>query len=207
MNTILYRLKFTLGYAKWLLLSASLSCLLACSTMPATDTGFLSNRSALTASEDGRRASYRAVLSIDPHNIVATTVQWGAPEAAGFSAVEKDQLAATLREALLGQLHALPKVSRGRAVVLRAAVTRVEAVSPALNAVATVLLIGPLDRGGAAVEVEVLDAQTGQPLASYAATHYAPLSEFAARFTRLAPAELALKKLAGEFVQLVHNPG
>ncbi len=46
---------------------------------------------------------------------------------------------------------------------------------------AAVLLTVPLDRGGAAVEIEVLDAETRQPLASVAYAHFAPLSEFNAR--------------------------
>jgi hypothetical protein len=68
-----------------------------------------------------------------------------------------------------------------------------------------VLLTVPLDRGGAAVEIEVLDAETRQPLASMAHAHFAPLSEFKARFSALAPAELALNAAAVELAKLLRS--
>jgi hypothetical protein len=74
-----------------------------------------------------------------------------------------------------------------------------------LNAVTALLLTVPLDRGGAAVEIEVLDAETLQPLASMAHAYYAPLSEFKARFSSLAPAELALNAAAVELAKLLRN--
>lgn len=179
--------------------------LVACAPMPATHTGFLSNGSALRYSEDGSTGYHRSGPSIDPRQVLSFTVEWAAPDTPRFSADEKVQLESTLRNALTTQLHALPAKAGGRAVLLRAAVTRVEAVSPALNTVATVLLFGPLDRGGAAVEVELVDAETGRPLASYARAYFAPLSEFKARFSRLAPATWALEKSAAEFAQWVHS--
>jgi hypothetical protein len=78
-------------------------------------------------------------------------------------------------------------------------------VSPALNVVTAVLLTVPLDRGGAAVEIEVLDAETRQPLASMAHAHFAPMSEFKARFSAMAPAELALNAAAVELAKLLRN--
>lgn len=190
---------------KHLLLLLAATSLVACSTMRATDAGFLTDRHAMTFSGDGSTGHYRSQIAIDPRQIQSSSVQWATSETAGFSGQEKDQLVATLRDELSSQFRDLPAVTNGRAVILRAAVTRVEAVSPALNTVSTILLFAPMDRGGAAVEIEMLDAHTGRPLASYATAYYAPMSEFKARFSRLAPAEFVLKKAAAEFVQLARS--
>jgi hypothetical protein len=49
------------------------------------------------------------------------------------------------------------------------------------------------------------DAKTRQPLASMAYAYFAPLSEFKARFSRLAPAELALNAAAVELAKLLRG--
>lgn len=205
MNTIFSQRAFATRGATWLFAATAILTLGACAPMPATHTGFLSAESTLRYTEDGSTGYFRSGQTIDPHQIASLTVEWAAPDTPRFSADEKLQLESTLRGAFATRLNALPAKAHGRAVLLRAAVTRVEAVSPALNTVATVLLFGPLDRGGAAVEVELLDAETRRPLASYTRAYYAPLSEFKARFTRLAPATWALEKVAAEFAQWVQS--
>ena len=179
--------------------------LAACSTMQATDTGFLKNRSAMTTSQDGSTRYYRSATPVDPHQVRALSVEWATAADAGFSSIEKAQLLSTLESAISRETEALPPIVDGYPVVIRAVITRVESVSPVLNVVAAVLLTVPLDRGGAAVEIEVLDAETRQPLASMAHAHFAPLSEFKARFSRLAPAELALNAAALEFAKLLRG--
>jgi Protein of unknown function (DUF3313) len=179
--------------------------LAACSTMQATDTGFLKNRSSMATSQDGSAAYYRSATPVDPHQVRSLSVEWATAVDAGFSSSEKAQLLSKLESAIAREAQALPPIVDGRPVVIRAVITRVESVSPALNVVAAVLLTVPLDRGGAAVEVEVLDAETRQPLASMAYAHFAPLSEFKARFSRLVPAELALNAAAVELAKLMRG--
>jgi hypothetical protein len=179
--------------------------LAACSTMQATDTGFLKNRSAMTTSQDGSAAYYRSTTPVDPHQVRSVSVEWATPVDAGFSSIEKAQLLSTLETAISREAEALPPMVDGRPVIIRAVITRAESVSPVLNVVAAVLLTVPLDRGGAAVEIEVLDAETRQPLASMAHAHFAPLSEFKARFSRMAPAELALNAAAVELAKLLRS--
>lgn len=188
-----------------LIILAASATLAACSTMQATQTGHLTDRSQLNFNADGSTGQYRATIPINPHQIVSTTVDWVTQGSSDLTESEKTQLLASLSQALSTQLAALPPVAHGRPVMLRAAITRVEVVSPGLNTLATVLLIGPLDRGGAAVELELLDAQTRLPLASMATATFTPLSEFKARFSRLAPAELALNNAASEFAKLVRG--
>jgi hypothetical protein len=157
----------------------------------------------MTTSADGSTAHYRSATLGDPHQLRALAVEWAMPEDAGFSDGEKAQLLATLRAAITAQTQAPPSVADGRPVVIRAVITRAEPVSPIFNVVTAVLLTVPLDRGGAAVEVQVLDAETLRPLASMAHAHFAPLSEFKARFSRLAPAELALQAAAAELARII----
>jgi hypothetical protein len=87
--------------------------------------------------------------------------------------------------------------------VLRAAITRIETVSPALNTLSALVLVVPLDRGGAAVEIEAVDPQTGRQLAALTQGYFAPLTELKARFSKLAPAEIAVRKAAADFAALL----
>ena len=189
------------------ILLVSVASLSACSTMQATDTGFLKNRSEMTRSPDGSTAYFRSQTSVDPHQVRALSVEWAMPIDAGFSEAERARLISSLQAAIARETEALPKNAEGHPVIIRAVITRVESVSPALNVVTAVLLTVPLDRGGAAVEIEVLDANTHQPLASMAHAHFAPLSEFKARFSALAPAELALNAAAVELARLLRSKG
>lgn len=81
-----------------------------------------------------------------------------------------------------------------------------ETVSTALNTVGTLLLIGPVDRGGAAVEVEAVDPKTGRQLAALRLGYFAPLTDLKARFSKLAPAEIAVRKAAVDFAALLKPP-
>lgn len=188
-----------------LLLLVSIAGLAACSTMQATNTGFLTNRGEMTPSKDGSTAYYRSPAPIDPHQVRSISVEWLMPIDVAVPETERARLISTLEAAILRETRALPRSTGGRPLVIRAAITRVESVSPALNVLTSVFLIVPLDRGGAAVEIQVLDAETLQPLASIAHAYFAPLSEFKARFSALAPAELALNDAAVELAKLLRE--
>jgi hypothetical protein len=188
-----------------LLLVVSATGLAACSTMQATDTGFLKNRSDMTTSQDGSTATFRSTTPVDPHQVRALSVEWAMPAGAAIPEAERARLIATLEAAISRETEALPQSAGGRPVVIRAVITRVESVSPVLNVLTAVFLTVPLDRGGAAVEIQVLDAETLQPLASMAHAYFAPIAEFRARFTALAPAELALNAAAIELAKLLRE--
>ncbi len=188
-----------------LLLVVSATGLAACSTMQATDTGFLTNRSDMTTSQDGSTATFRSPTPVDPHQVRALSVDWAMPAGAAIPEAERARLIATLEAAISRETEALPQSAGGRPVVIRAVITRVESVSPVLNVLTAVFLTVPLDRGGAAVEIQVLDAETLQPLASMAHAYFAPIAEFRARFSALAPAELALNAAAIELAKLLRE--
>ncbi len=185
---------------------AALSLLCACGTvMQAAHSGFLTDYSALVSLPDSPEATRAAQQPIDATQVVLGDIEWRVPANADIDDGERDALVALLRAELLQRVQALPTAPQGRPVVVRAAITRVSPVSPGLNTVGTLLLIGPLDRGGAAIEIEALDAQRGQQLAALTLGYFAPLSELKARFSKLAPAEIAVRKAVADFVPLLQG--
>jgi hypothetical protein len=188
-----------------MLLVVSATGLAACSTMQATDSGFLKNRGDMTTSQDGSTATFRSSAPVDPHQVRSLSVEWALPADDAIPEAERARLIATLEAAISRETEALPHSAGGRPVVIRAVITRVESVSPVLNVLTAVFLTVPLDRGGAAVEIQVLDAETLRPLASMAHAYFAPVSEFRARFSALAPAELALNAAAIELAKLLRE--
>lgn len=193
-----------MNLARIFLSSTVVACLAACGTaMPTAQSGFLRDYTALKEMRDASFAIRAALEPIDPAQITIEPVVWRAQPTADISMDERHALTEVLRTALVQRVHAMPPVASGRAATLRVAITKVETVSAAFNTAATVLLLGPLDRGGAAVEIETVDPQTGRQLAAMTQGYFAPLSELKARFSKLAPAEIALRKAAADFVPLM----
>ena len=110
---------------------------------------------------------------------------------------------ALLRSELQQRVQALPAQPQGRPAVLRAAITRVETVSPLLNTLSSLVLTIPLERGGAAMEIEAVDPRTGHQLAALTPGWRAPVTELMARFSKMAAAEIAIRKAAADFVLLL----
>ena len=189
------------------LLAAATLALAGCAGMPSSRSGFLSDYQALTPQgNDGTAQALRPQQRIDPRLIEIAPPAWLDSAKDKLKPDEQAQLLALLRAALAARVAALPVPAgtmAGERLILRAAITRAELVNPTLNVLSTALLFAPLDRGGAAVEIELLDAQTRRPVAALVTAHCAPLSEFKARFSRLAPAELALGQAAEEFARLL----
>ena len=186
---------------------ATIVALSACSTaMTTAPSGYLSNDSTLADAPDATSASWAAAQAINPAQVSISDIVWRVDARADISNDERDALLAQLRSKLHQGLQALPPSPQGRPAQIRAAITRVETVSPALNAVSSLLLIVPWDRGGAAVEIEAVDPQTGRQLAALRSGYFAPLSDITARFSKLAPAEIAVRKAAVDFVSLLNPP-
>jgi hypothetical protein len=171
----------------------------ACSTVMAPlHSDFLSSYSALSRDRDGS-ARKRSTEVIDPTRVTIGAIEWRVPGDTDVGRDERDLLLRQLSDELTARVRDLPAAPDGRPAVLRAAITRVETVSPALNAASALLLVVPLDRGGASVDVEAIDPETGDQLAALTQGHFAPLSEIKAHFSKLAPAQLALRKAAADF--------
>jgi len=176
----------------------------ACGTvMPAKQTGFLSSYDRLTSAPGASSAGVRTPLAIDPAFITVGDIEWKAQTSTEISAEERADLLEQLRNQLQQVAQRVPAAPGGRPAVLRASITRVETVSPALNTASTLLLFVPLDRGGAALEMEAIDPTSGRQLAALTLGYFAPMSEIEARFRKLAPAKLALKKATSDFASLL----
>jgi hypothetical protein len=189
-----------------LIAATAVASLAACSTvMPTAQSGFLSDYSALAGASDDASASRASADLIDPARVSVDDVAWRVTGSVDLSTEERDALLTQLRSELQRHLRSLPAQPQGRPAVLRAAITRVETVSPALNALSALLLTVPLDRGGAAVEIEAVDPKTGRQLAALTQGYFAPLSELKARFSKLASADIAVRKAAADFVPLLQT--
>jgi len=192
------------SFLRALATGATVTALAACGTVMTTArSGFLSDYSALDGAPDAATASRAATQLIDPAQVSIAEVAWRVDAGTDIGNGEREALLAQLRHELQQQVQALPPSPQGRPARIRAAVTRVETVSPALNTLGTLLLIGPLDRGGAAVEIEAVDPDTGRQLAALRLGWFTPLSELKARFSRMAPAELAVRRAAADFALLL----
>jgi hypothetical protein len=158
---------------------------------------------ALKPAADGGSASSPSAMVIDPARVTIGDIELRTDAGGAVNEEERRTLLRQLRDDLLERVRALPRAPLGRPAVLRAAITRVETVSPSLNAVSALLMFVPLDRGGAAVEIEAVDAETGKQLAALSLGYFTPLSEVKARFSKLAPARLALRKATTDFGALL----
>jgi hypothetical protein len=167
--------------------------------MPAPPSGFLSNYQDLRSRGDSSTAAHGSGLPIDGSRATIGEIRWLAAPTTEVTPDEQTALLNLLRSELQSAIQQLPQSEGGHPIVVRAAITRVETVSPVLNAAATMLIFGPWDRGGAATEIEAVDAETGRQLAALQLGYFSPLSDFRARFVKLAPAEIAVRKAASDF--------
>lgn len=174
----------------------------ACSTtMPTKQSGFLSDYRRLSPASGEKGRGLKTSVALDPAQIRITEVEWRAKDQ-GLSPEERSTLLNTLRADLQKQIDGLPR-SNGRPAEIRAAITDVSTVSPSLNVLSTALFAAPLDRGGAAVEIEAVDSDSHSQLAALSLGYYPPISDIKARFSKLAPAKIALDKAAGDFGPLL----
>jgi hypothetical protein len=195
---------FSMNTFRYLAAATVVVSLTACSTvLPAAHSGFLSDYTALTGAPNSAAASRASADRIDPARVTVEIVAWHVTGSADVSSKEREVLLALLRSELQQRVQSLPAQPQGRPAVLRAAITRVETVSPLLNTLSSLVLTIPLDRGGAAVEIEAVDPQTGLQLAALTHSWRAPLAELMARFSKLAAAEIAVRKAAADFVPLL----
>jgi hypothetical protein len=189
---------------RFLIAATVVASLAAYSTvLPTAHSGFLSDYTALAGAPDAAVASRASADRIDPARVTVDAVAWRVTGSVDISTEEREALLALLRSELQQRVRALPAQPQGRPAVLRAAITRIETVSPLLNTVSSLVLTIPLERGGAAMEIEAVDPQTGRQLAALTPGWRAPVTELMVRFSKRAAAEIAIRKAATDFVQLL----
>jgi Protein of unknown function (DUF3313) len=187
-----------------LIAATAIASLGACSTvMPTAQSGFLSDYTALAGGQNAAAASRASVEHIDPARVTVDAVAWRVTGSADISTEEREAMLALLRSELQQRVQAMPAQPLGRPAVLRAAITRVETVSPLLNTLSSLVLTIPLERGGAAMEIEAVDPHTRRQLAALTPGWRAPVTELMVRFSKLAAAEVAIRKAAADFVLLL----
>jgi hypothetical protein len=173
--------------------------------LPTAHSGFRSDYKALAGGPGAAASSRASADRIDLARVTADAVAWRVKGSTDISTEEREALLALLRSELQQRVQARPAQPLGRPAVLRAAITRVETVSPLLNTLSSLVLTIPLERGGAAMEIKAVDPQTGHQLAALTPGWRAPLTELMARFDKLAAAEIAIRKAAADFVLLRCN--
>ncbi|MEA9390018.1 DUF3313 family protein [Acerihabitans sp. TG2] len=172
--------------------------------MATKTSGFLGSYDHLVPATDGSMRMLRTPYALDPAHTVITAVEWRVTGSNRLSAEERAMLLSALKTGLQQEINRLPATHSGRSVEIRAAITDIATVSPALNVLSVALIAAPLDRGGAAVEIEAVDTDTGNQLAAMSMGYFAPMSDLQARFSSLAPATIALNKESAEFGSLLH---
>jgi len=168
-----------------LLLSVTVSVLTGCESMQATNSGFLTE--------------YHSPSSLKESVIVT----WKAEGDSNLIDDEQTLLTSFFKAELEKSLDSANLDLSS--IQLSAAITRVETVSPALNWILTLALIGPMNRGGAAVEFKAINTKTAELITQLQFAQWTPISEFSARYQRLKPAQLALNSAAEHFVKLLKS--
>lgn len=131
-----------------------------------------------------------------------SAVAWAA--SAEIDPAERERLRTVLQAALQRDL-APASPPEGPAIRVQARILDVAAASPALNVMSTLLLFVPIDRGGASVEIDAVDATTGRRLATLTLAASGQFGEFSAHFSRFGHAEDVLRRSATVFRQLLEK--
>lgn len=110
--------------------------------------------------------------------------------------------ALTERFAAAGLPSAQPATGR-RTLAVRATVTAVELANPVVNVVTTLLLFAPLSRGALTVELEVVDAASGERVAGLVMTGKAGVENIGSAYSATGHARLQADTAAQRLVSLV----
>lgn len=142
--------------------------LAGCAAPPTTRSGFLKDYAALRPGTFENVLIYKAPgyelqrfagVNVTPARYEGTSKGWQELEPA-----LREEILRHVDSEIASHIRQAPVPGDSRPMLnLRAAITDVEMPNRMLN-MATTLLLGPLTRGGAALEVELADANTGQVL-------------------------------------------
>ncbi len=200
------------------LLAAALACLCllaACAAPRPTASGFLSDYGRLRPDptqmglswweEPGAPwPSYKKLL-IEPVQVRLTDQAEGGE----VGAAERTRLAKALRQAVLKALagrHQVVERPGSGVLRVRAALTRLKPVSPALNVVSTAVMMWPMDVGEAALEAQFLDSRSNRVLGELVIVNQGSTLDLGRVWTRWAQVEAAFAEWARLFVQALEEP-
>lgn len=185
--------------------AASIASLGGCATgLQASQSGFLQDYSALRPNpteperlsfraEDAQWSQYRSFI-VEPVEV----------RAGDLSTADSQALAQALRQSLsesFAQERRATDVVGPDTLRIRAAVTEVVHPNRALNLV-TSLALGPVSRGAAAGEAEIVDGRTGRRLAAISWAGDGGIAETLGFYTNTGHARAALRRFADETAAL-----
>jgi hypothetical protein len=177
--------------------------LTGCASMVPTESGFMRSYRALNAVEGTPNMRlYRSADKAEFHAIFIEPVQWkvGAKASANITDDERNALTSLLAASLAEKLKEYPSASRpGIGVLrLRSAITDIKASSPEANVLLSVLLIGPLDKGGVSVEIEATSGNSDERVAAMTVSEMGKTISTGG-FSKLGHAKDALNHIALQF--------
>lgn len=162
----------------------------------------LENPAGLQVATDSEGTQARIPQALHWRSVSIDAIDWQA--SAEISTTTQAQLRQVLQDALQTELAA-GQSSRGIPLRIRARILQVSEVSPALNIASSLLIFTPVDRGGAVVQIEALDRDSGQRLAYFAKAQSAALTDVSGYFSGYAHAESALRRAAEAFRQFLEQ--
>jgi len=172
--------------------------------------GFLALLAVLTMSACSSMPRANNALSMAEFNQPATiseniVIHWKVENKMNITIDEKNHLIMLLKTELEDSVNLVNVNLAQSSLQLHAVINNVETVTPALNWLSTVFLFVPVDRGGIDVDFVAINKHSRLPVAKLNFAEWAPISEFSARFNRLAPAEIQLKQAVNNFVTLLQG--
>ncbi len=139
------------------------------------------------------------MTKVDPNHTFKVSetfeVVWKLMDGDSVSYKEKSELERVLREEVSSLLRA-----NSTNVKVLAKVTRIEKVNPLANVATSLLVLLPLDRGGAAIEFSVFNKNTGELIAHEKYAKWSPVTNYFAHFEKIGPAKKALISHVNELV-------
>lgn len=185
----------------------TVSVLVACSSIAPTQST-LGSSAELRTSSDGSRHFLKAPINIQTEIYIADVGVLLAPDAKeSLSAEERRELTDELRKQLVTSLKETYKVVEtpsANSHSLRATITDVRTSSVVGNVVSTVLLILPVDKGGAAVEFE-LKSPSGERVAAMSVAAQGKFVQFSGAFSKLGQAKLVMADHAKSLAELLQG--
>lgn len=179
--------------------------LAGCASMAPTQTGFLRSYNTLDTVEGNPNMKFfRDRAPVQFHAIYIEPVRWALVGKADtdFNEDERQALMGQLSAALEEGMKAYPVAAGpGPGVLrLRSAITDIRPSSPQANVLLSALLIGPIDNGGASVEIEATNGEGEGGVAAMSASETGKLFSTGG-FSRLGHAKEALSHLGLRFTE------
>lgn len=184
----------------------------ACSNLEQMDSGFLVNRDLLEPV--GERAGN--LLFVEPEvcwaeyeTIWIADVEMLLPEKdlgqlSDSDLVDIKLAASKIAAEEFGRVFRLAEVAGDADLLLRLAITRLDAANVRLNAITGILAV-PVDKGGIGVDLEILDTASGRRLLANSSVEKGQLKQIGGYFDRLSHPISGIRKILGSVVDIIRG--